>query len=130
MRVTKRTVASKRSQGSGWVVSTYAPEYNSWVESGEMDYWKACRAVKEARETWNTKKQQYFMKNRVVVEIKAGIVFNIYAEQDIDVAVLDRDIIRGNDVINILEKPGTVDYVYPELNTSVVNEVFDKLDGE
>lgn len=57
--VTKKTVANKHRQGAGWVTSIYSEYYDAWVESGEMNYWAACRAVKEARESWDTKKQQY-----------------------------------------------------------------------
>ncbi len=59
MKVTKKEVASKRRQGAGWIVVTYDPQYDGWVESREMSYSAACSAVKEARETWNTKKQRY-----------------------------------------------------------------------
>ena len=57
--VTKKTVASKYRQGSGWIVSTYNPQYDGWTTSGEMSYWGACAAVKNAREAWNTKTQKY-----------------------------------------------------------------------
>lgn len=58
-KVTKKTVASKYRQGTGWVVSSYNPKYDSWVLSSEMSYWGACADVKSAREAWNTKKQEY-----------------------------------------------------------------------
>ena len=57
--VTKKTVASKYRQGSGWIVSSYSPQYDGWTTSDEMSYWGACAAVKDARETWNTKTQKY-----------------------------------------------------------------------
>lgn len=58
-KVTKKTVATKYRQGTGWVVSLYNPKYDGWVLSNEMSYWGACASVKEAREAWNTKKQEY-----------------------------------------------------------------------
>lgn len=58
-RITKRNVANKHRQGAGWIVSTYDPGYDAWVESGEMSYWAACTAVRKARYSWDTKKQEY-----------------------------------------------------------------------
>ena len=58
-KVTKKTVACKYRQGSGWIVSSYSPQYDGWTTSEEMSYWGACAVVKNARETWNTKKQKY-----------------------------------------------------------------------
>ena len=58
-KVTKKTVASKYREGTGWVVSSYCPQYDGWVASSKMSYWEACASLKEARETWNTKKQDY-----------------------------------------------------------------------
>jgi len=57
--VTKQQVASKHRQGNGWIVLTYDPRVDTWRESHEMSYPAACHAVREAREDWNTAKQQY-----------------------------------------------------------------------
>jgi len=59
MFITKKIVASKYRQGGGWIVSIYVPLYDSWELSVEMDYWHACAAVKEARQSWNTRLQKY-----------------------------------------------------------------------
>ena len=59
MGATKRTVASKHKLGNGWVVLTYDPYYDAWVESHPMSYHAANNALREARETWNTKTQSY-----------------------------------------------------------------------
>lgn len=58
-KVTKKSVASKYRQGSGWIVSSYIPQYDGWMTSDEMSYWRACASVKFAREAWNTKAQKY-----------------------------------------------------------------------
>lgn len=58
-KVTKKTVAMKYRQGTGWVVSSYCPPYDSWIVSSEMSYWGARAVVKALRESWNTKKQEY-----------------------------------------------------------------------
>jgi hypothetical protein len=58
-RITKSEVASKHRQGHGWVTVIYDPTVNSWRESHEMSYWSACSRIRDARETWITKKQVY-----------------------------------------------------------------------
>ena len=57
--VTKKTVASKYRQGREWIVSSYSPGYDAWAESHAMSYYSACNAVKNARESWDTRKQAY-----------------------------------------------------------------------
>jgi len=59
MNVTKKNVASKYRQGSGWIVSSYSPKYQTWITSNEMQYEAACASVKKSRERWNTKEQRY-----------------------------------------------------------------------
>jgi hypothetical protein len=59
MKVTKKTVASKYKQGSGYIVSYYSMMYDSFVTSGEVPHWKACSLVRECREHWDTRKQEY-----------------------------------------------------------------------
>lgn len=58
-KVTKKTVASKYREGTGWIVSSYCPKYDGWVASSRMTYWAACASLKECREAWNTKLQSY-----------------------------------------------------------------------
>ena len=59
MNVTKKTVVSKYKMGDGWVVSQYDPEMEMWRESHPMDFYAANRALREARESWDTKTQSY-----------------------------------------------------------------------
>jgi hypothetical protein len=56
---TKKDIASRHRSGRGWIVVSYSPRYDAWINSPEMDYWHAVDAVREAREMWNTAKQDY-----------------------------------------------------------------------
>jgi hypothetical protein len=59
MKITKKTVAYKYRQGSGWVVGTWSTQHKAYFISPEKGYWDACECVRTARETWDTKSQEY-----------------------------------------------------------------------
>lgn len=58
-KITKKNVANKYRQGSGWVVSNYNPRVGMWSSSNEISYEKACRFVREYKAAWDTTTQTY-----------------------------------------------------------------------
>ncbi len=58
-KVTKKNVAYKYRLGRQWIAGTYEPQYGTWEESRPVDYYTACRIVRNARINWDTKTQQY-----------------------------------------------------------------------
>lgn len=57
--LSKKEVAYKYRQGSGWIVGTWDASVNSFRLSNEMTYWAACKLIKSTREDWDTKAQDY-----------------------------------------------------------------------